>query len=241
MASYMTTDGICANIGPIEVMVVTGTRRTFMFFTVLLRKIGSILSYETRWSHPYGWTIYIPPEPPPAPPGLFADNADTQAILSCMKSRRSSGILGDPDVAKARIQFTESSAPHGSSAHGRTMRLEDLPPHARAAIPGGPDFSSNEFGIALDLARIRRYTEPEVHVSYRQYLAEVVIHELVHVRLYMRGEHPDMPEDGSHPIGDAIYQEAWAWYKSTFGVPAPGSKRYNPAIDGRWLPRCLRD
>lgn len=77
-------------------------------------------------------------------------------------------------------------------------------------------------------------------MSYHQYLAEVLIHELVHVRLFMRGEHPDMPKDGSHPIGDAIYREAWTWYESTFGVPAVGSGRYSPAEHRRALPRCLR-
>ena len=117
----------------------------------------------------------------------------------------------------------------------------DLPPNLRSLIPGGPNFPSNDIGIQLHLENIQHRAEASAHVSYHQLLAEVLIHELVHVRLFMIEDHPDLSEaDGSHPIGDAIYREAWAWYESTFGVPAVGSGKYNPAEHRRRLPRCLR-
>ena len=126
-ASYFTNATGCVNIGTIEIVVVTGTRRVGWNLRTFLRRTApeELSRFDIRFVPRSGWTAVAPPPLPLATPGLVGGHKDTRAALACMTRQRSGSILDDPDVAGARIRFSERSGPRGASVHAQTRRLMD--------------------------------------------------------------------------------------------------------------------
>ena len=100
---------------------------------------------------------------------------------------------------------------------------------------GNTDGSNGNYAITIDTAAIEQAAW-SANWSYRQLLAEVLVHELMHVAYDMDPER-NLPTP--HALGDALYEDAWDLYKQMFRVKAP-QNGYDPAFDGA-LPRCLQD
>ena len=100
---------------------------------------------------------------------------------------------------------------------------------------GNTDGSNGTYTIYVDKAEIERDAR-SANWSYRQLLAEVVIHELMHVA-YDMDPRKNPPEP--HTQDDQLYQDAWELYKDIFRVNPP-QNGYRAFHRGR-LPRCLQD
>lgn len=160
-------------------------------------------------------------EDDPGEPEITGMDSDTRKIKNCM-ANRSHGEKFLDGIKNAHITF-EYRALEATEGHTSGLRL------------GKTSGSNGNYTITIDTAAIERNAR-SANWSYRQLLAEVLVHELMHVSYDMD---PDRNLSAPHTLGDALYRDAWDLYKKIFGVKAPQND-YSPAFDGA-LPRCLED
>ena len=147
-------------------------------------------------------------------------DGETEKIKNCM-ANKSKGEKFFEGIKDADITF-EYRALESGEGHTSGLRL------------GNTDGSSGNHTIIIDTAAIEQSAH-SANWSYRQLLAEVLVHELMHVAYDMD---PERNLSAPHELGDALYQDAWDLYKSIFRVKAP-QNGYDPDFDGA-LPRCLQ-
>lgn len=156
-----------------------------------------------------------------AEPTISGADSDTRRIMNCIARRQEwKDHLASISDANITFEYRALEAREGH-AHGRRL--------------GNTSGENGTYRITIDTAAIEGSAH-SANWSYRQLLAEAVLHEMMHV-LYDMDPNKNVPNP--HEPGDALYQDAWTLYKAVFGVRAP-MNNYHPATDGG-LPRCLRD
>ena len=154
-------------------------------------------------------------------PTISGEDSNTRRIKNCIANRQAGREFLN-SIRNANITF-EYRALKSGEGHTSGLRL------------GNTDGSNGTYTIIVDKAAIER-SATSANWSYRQLLAEVVIHELMHVAY---GMDPNRNLSQAHTLGDGLYRSAWDLYDDIFGVRAP-QKGYSASRDGG-LPRCLRD
>ena len=148
-------------------------------------------------------------------PTITGADRDTRKIKNCIANRRP-GSQFLSSIRNANITFKYGPL---TGAH-------------RLGNTGG---SNGTYTITVDDAAIES-SATSSNWSYRQLLAEVLVHELMHVAYDMD---PKKNVPSPHTLGDELYKAAWGLYAEIFLVNAP-QNGYRASHDGR-LPRCLQD
>ena len=150
-------------------------------------------------------------------PTINGADRNTRKIESCMAgSGPGSEFLSS--ISNANITFKLSSTNQSQVV----TRL------------GKTSGSNRTYTITVDRAEIERDAK-SANWSYRQLLAEVVVHELMHVAYDMD---PDRDLPNPHTLGDELYEKAWELYEGIFRVKAPQN---GYGVSRGRLPRCLQD
>ena len=135
----------------------------------------------------------------------------------------------------ATLPRAPDSAAGAAARRSRPARLWSRPESRPSLRLGNTDGSNRNYTIIIDTAAIERSAH-SANWSYRQLLAEVLVHELMHVAYDMD---PERNLSAPHELGDALYPDAWDLYNSIFRVKAQ-QNGYDPDFDGA-LQRCLQD